>query len=60
MSRDQLESALLRECERLFPAVIEFTREMVRAYSVLGNESAALALVERRLQALDLPVVKVP
>ena len=60
MSRKQLESALLRECDRLFPDVVDFTREMVRTYSVLGNESAALETVERRLQSLDLPVARVP
>ena len=60
MNRNKLESALMRQCEKLFPEVVDFTREMVRAYSVLGNESEALAAVERRLQSLDLPVLKVP
>lgn len=50
----------MRECERLFPDVVEFTREMVRAYCVLGSESEALETVEGRLKSLNLPVARVP
>jgi acetylornithine deacetylase len=60
LNRDHFELALARECEYLFPAVLEFTREMIQTYSVLGNELAALEVVERRLQKLELPVARVP
>ena len=58
--QQELEKDLLNSCDQLFPEAVEFTKEMVKQYSVLGQENGVLQVVERVLQELNLPVTRVP
>ena len=56
----ELEQKILASCDKLFPEVLDFTEEMVKQYSVLSQEQGVLDVVERQLNNLDLPPVRVP
>ncbi len=58
--QEELERDVLKCCDDLFPSVIDFTKEMVREYSVLGEEKGTLDVVERELSKLSLPTTRVP
>jgi len=55
-----IEQTILDSCDAIFPEVIEFTKEMVKQYSVLNKEQGVLDVVEKNLQDLNLPVTRVP
>ncbi|PCI54600.1 MAG: acetylornithine deacetylase [Alphaproteobacteria bacterium] len=55
-----IEDRILKSCDEIFPQVIDFTKEMVKQYSVLNQEQGVLDVVERHMKELDLPVVRVP
>lgn len=55
----QDEIAILKSCDAVFSEVIDFTKEMVKQYSVLNQEQGVLDVVEQRFQALNLPVTRV-
>ena len=54
-----IEKKILSSCDQLFPDVINFTKEMVKQYSVLNQEQGVLDVVEHTLQDLNLPVSRV-
>lgn len=54
------EKQVLARCDALFETTLELTEDLVRGYSVLGQEQTVLATMERWLQRLDLPVQRVP
>jgi len=54
-----IEERILASCDKLFPDVISFTKEMVKQYAVLNQEQAVLNLVEDQLDTLDLPAKRV-
>ncbi|WP_097459130.1 ArgE/DapE family deacylase [Mangrovitalea sediminis] len=54
------EKRLLQSCDAVFDTTLELTEDLVRGYSVLGNEQDALKTMEQWLRALDLPVERVP
>ena len=54
------ENLILSCCDDIFPEVIDFTKEMVKQYSVLNQEQGVLDVVEEHLVALNLPVERVP
>lgn len=53
------EKRLEKRCDELLGTALELTRDLVRGYSVLGNELGALNTMERWLRELDLPVERV-
>lgn len=55
-----IEKHILSCCDDIFPEVIDFTKEMVKQYSVLNQEQGVLNVVERHLRELNLPVTPVP
>ena len=58
--QEDMERDILDSCDQLFPAVIDFTKEMVKQYSVLGEEKGTLDVVEQELRNLNLPPTRVP
>ncbi|MFP4262953.1 MAG: ArgE/DapE family deacylase [Halomonas sp.] len=50
------EERILECCEALMDDTLMLTRDLVRGYSVLGQEHGALATMEEWLKRLDLPV----
>lgn len=54
-----IEQRILDCCDELMDDTLELTRELVRGYSVLGQERSALATMESWFQRLDLPVERV-
>ncbi|WP_321390146.1 ArgE/DapE family deacylase [Emcibacter sp.] len=58
--QEDLEKDILNSCDQLFPSVVDFTKEMVKQYSVLGQENGTLEVVERVMDDLNLPVSRVP
>ncbi len=54
------ERAVLERCDALFDTTLELTEDLVRGYSVLGQEQDALNTMEQWLRRLDLPVDRVP
>ena len=56
----EYEDSILSCCDDVFPQVIDFTKEMVKQYSVLNQEQGVLNVVEEHLNYLDLPVSRVP
>jgi len=57
---EKTEQAILSSCDQLFPEVIDFTKEMVKQYSVLNQEQGVLDVVERNFIDLKMPVTRVP
>ncbi len=55
-----IEQKILNSCDQIFPDVINFTKEMVKQYSVLNQELGVLDVVERNLLDLNLPATRVP
>ena len=53
---DATEQRILARCEALLDTTLDLTRDLVRGYSVLGQERGALDTMERWLERLDLPV----
>ncbi|MGO2133154.1 MAG: ArgE/DapE family deacylase [Halomonas sp.] len=53
------EQRIIERCEALMPDTLELTQDLVRGYSVLGQEHSALATMERWYQRLDLPAERV-
>ncbi|ALM52804.1 acetylornithine deacetylase [Halomonas huangheensis] len=53
------EQRLLKVCESLMPQTLALTSELVQQYSIRGQESGVLALMEQRLLDFDLPVERV-
>jgi len=51
---------ILSTCDAVFDEVIDFTKEMVKQYSVLNQEQGVLDVVEKHLGYLNLPVSRVP
>ncbi|WP_108444685.1 ArgE/DapE family deacylase [Halomonas denitrificans] len=56
---DATEQRILARCEALLDTTLDLTRDLVRGYSVLGQERGALDTMERWLERLDLPVERV-
>ncbi|MEQ6916583.1 ArgE/DapE family deacylase [Halomonas aquatica] len=56
---DATEERILACCETLMDDTLELTRDLVRGYSVLGQEQGVLATMEHWLERLDLPVARV-
>lgn len=57
---DAKEQRILERCEALMAPALELTRDLVRDYSVLGQEQDALTTMERWFSRLDLPTERVP
>jgi len=55
----EAEEKIMASCDKLFPEVINFTKEMVKQYAVLDQEQAVLNVVENQLKLLDLPAQRV-
>ncbi|SFH29008.1 ArgE/DapE family deacylase [Modicisalibacter xianhensis] len=53
------EKRILDCCEALMDDTLTLTRDLVKAYSVLGQEHGALATMERWFERLDLPAERV-
>ena len=56
---DATEQRILARCEALMDTTLDLTRDLVRGYSVLGQEQGALSTMERWLERLDLPAKRV-
>ena len=57
---NDIESRILESCDTLFPRVVDFTKDMVKEYGILNQETGVLDTVERHLKDLNLPVIQVP
>lgn len=55
-----VESRVLAQCDALFDQTLDMTRDLVREYSVLGQESGVLAVMEAWYRRLGLEVERVP
>ncbi|WP_046080129.1 ArgE/DapE family deacylase [Halomonas sp. HG01] len=53
------ETRLLERCEALMDTTLDLTRDLVRGYSVLGQERGVLDTMERWFERLDLPAERV-
>ncbi|TLF52587.1 ArgE/DapE family deacylase [Halomonas urmiana] len=56
---DATEERILARCEALMDTTLDLTRDLVRGYSVLGQERGALDTMERWLERLELPAERV-
>jgi acetylornithine deacetylase len=54
------EKRVLECCDVLMDDTLELTQDLVRSYSVLGQEHVALSTMERWFERLALPVERVP
>ncbi|QOR38349.1 ArgE/DapE family deacylase [Billgrantia diversa] len=54
------EKRIVERCEALLDETLALTRDLVRGYSVLGQEHGALDTMERWFERLDLPSTRVP
>ncbi|MCE9683503.1 ArgE/DapE family deacylase [Halomonas alkalisoli] len=54
------EKRIVERCEALMDDTLALTCDLVRGYSVLGEEHAALATMERWFERLELPATRVP
>jgi acetylornithine deacetylase len=54
------EKRIVERCEALMEDTLALTRDLVRGYSVLGEEHGALEAMERWFERLDLPANRVP
>ncbi|EAR10299.1 ArgE/DapE family deacylase [Reinekea blandensis] len=59
MTMTEQESTLLASADDVFPETLSFIEDMVKTYSVLGEEQAVLHCVEERMSSLGLPVTRV-
>ncbi|SDO27759.1 acetylornithine deacetylase [Halomonas shengliensis] len=57
---DATETRIVEACEALMDDTLALTRDLVRGYSVLGQEQGALDTMEAWFARLDLPVDRVP
>ena len=57
---DATEQRIIACCNALMDDTLELTSDLVRGYSVLGQEQGALDTMERHLERLGLPVTRVP
>ncbi|MBE0490405.1 MAG: ArgE/DapE family deacylase [Halomonas sp.] len=57
---DATETRIVAACEALMDDTLALTRDLVRGYSVLGQEQGALDTMEAWLARLDLPATRVP
>ncbi|SHF04822.1 acetylornithine deacetylase [Modicisalibacter ilicicola DSM 19980] len=57
---DATEKTILERCEALMDDTLALTRDLVRGYSVLGQEQGALSTMEHWFERLNLPVERVP
>jgi len=57
---DATETRIVAACEALMDDTLALTRDLVRGYSVLGQEQGALETMEAWLARLDLPATRVP
>lgn len=57
---NDVENKIIAACDKVFPEVIDFTKEMVKQYAVLNQEMGVLDTVERQLKSLNLPTKRVP
>lgn len=56
---DATEQRIIACCNALMDDTLELTSDLVRGYSVLGQEQGALDTMERHLERLGLPVTRV-
>lgn len=56
---NEAESAVLNSCDKLFPDVVAFTKEMVKQYGELNHEQGVLDVVEQNLRDLNFSVERV-
>lgn len=54
------EKRILECCDALMDDTLELTQDLVRGYSVLGQEQGALSTMEHWLERLMLPIERVP
>ncbi|MDX5432628.1 MAG: acetylornithine deacetylase, partial [Halomonas sp.] len=54
-----IEKRIVARCEALMDDTLALTRDLVRGYSVLGEEHDALKTMEGWFERLDLPVTRV-
>ena len=57
---DANEKRIVAACEALMDDTLALTRDLVRGYSVLGQEQGALDTMEAWLERLNLPATRVP
>ena len=57
--RNATEERLVERCQSLMGDTLQMTRDLVRCYSILGQEQSALETMEAWLRQLDLPVTRV-
>ncbi len=57
---DATEQRIIACCNALMDDTLELTSDLVRGYSVLGQEQGALDTMEHHLERLGLPVTRVP
>jgi acetylornithine deacetylase len=60
LMEQDIEQAIISSCDQVFDQVIDFTKEMIKQYSVLNQEQGVLDVVEKNLTDLKLPVTRVP
>ncbi|MBS9402450.1 ArgE/DapE family deacylase [Halomonas sp. TRM85114] len=54
------ERRVLAQCDEVFDQTLDMTRDLVREYSVLGQERGVLEVMEGWFERLGLPVERVP
>lgn len=57
---DATEKRIVAACDALMDDTLALTRDLVRGYSVLGQEHGALDTMEAWFERLDLPATRVP
>ncbi|UYV19351.1 ArgE/DapE family deacylase [Halomonas qaidamensis] len=57
---DATEQRIIACCNALMDDTVALTSDLVRGYSVIGQEQGALDTMERHLERLGLPVTRVP
>ena len=57
---DTTEKRIVAACEALMDDTLDLTRDLVRGYSVLGQELGALDTMEAWFERLGLPATRVP
>ncbi|MCC5882429.1 MAG: ArgE/DapE family deacylase [Halomonas sp.] len=55
-----IEKRIVEQCDALMDDTLALTRDLVRGYSVLGEEHGALATMEQWFERLALPATRVP
>lgn len=57
---DATEQRIIACCNALLDDTVALTSDLVRGYSIIGQEQGALDTMERHLEHLGLPVTRVP